>query len=250
MGKFFTRGDILFFDLHSHILPGVDDGAENIKESLKLLKMMKQDGITDVIATSHFYPMEMSFEEYVSLTKNTYNKLCNKIKGKGLPNLYLGCELLNYRGVGNSEFLDSFCLNHSKYLLLELTDFDLNKSCMEDILTLKENGITPIIAHVERYFKGKNYKKFLQFVEDNKIPVQINAASVMMWPYRFIVKRILAKDIFCVIATDTHSAEERPPLMTPAFAFIEKKYGVDTKNRLIANAQTLKKEIIGEKDEK
>ena len=112
------------------------------------------------------------------------------------------------------------------------------------------NGNSYVYNPFHRSIYFFNYKNFLQFVEDNKIPVQINAASVMMWPYRFIVKRILAKDIFCVIATDTHSAEERPPLMTPAFAFIEKKYGVDTKNRLLANAQTLKKEIIGEKDEK
>ena len=46
----------MYFDIHSHILPAVDDGAKNIEASIKLLEIMQQQGITDVIATPHFYP--------------------------------------------------------------------------------------------------------------------------------------------------------------------------------------------------
>lgn len=235
----------MYFDLHSHILPSIDDGSKNIEESVQLLEMMKLDGIESVIATSHFYPAEMNLEDYIEQTSSAFKLLCETAKGKELPNLYLGCELLFYSGIGNIENSETLCLNRSKYLLLELTDFDLGLSCFEDILALKEKGIIPIIAHIERYFKGKNYKQLLDFVEDNNIPVQLNAASVMTRPYRRIVKKILSRDIFCVLATDTHSVNERPPLLTAAYSFIETKFGEDLKNRLQANAKVLKKEIIG-----
>ena len=54
----------ILLDIHSHILPGVDDGAKNIEESLELLRMMKSQGITDVIATPHFYAMSENLENY------------------------------------------------------------------------------------------------------------------------------------------------------------------------------------------
>ena len=52
-------------DIHSHILPEMDDGAKNIEESKKLLKMLKDQGIDLVVATPHFYPMDMNLEDFI-----------------------------------------------------------------------------------------------------------------------------------------------------------------------------------------
>lgn len=241
----------MYFDIHSHILPDVDDGAKDMKEALTLLKLMKKDGISAVVATSHFYPEMMNYEQYLEVTKEAFERLDSKKSDKKSPRIYLGCEMLYYKGIGNSEVLNDLCLNKSKYLLLELTDFVINEELFEDLLKLKdEKEIIPIIAHVERYYKARNYKRFLQFLSENNIPVQINASSVTVWVYRRVIKNILKQDLFCVMATDTHSVEERPPMLKTAFSYIEEKYGRETCDKLIKNSRRLYDEIIGENIEK
>jgi protein-tyrosine phosphatase len=159
--------------------------------------------------------------------------------------------MLYYNGIGNSDVLGELCLNKSNYLLLEFTDFDINEKMFEDLLNLRQNkGITPIIAHIERYSKAKNFKKFLAFLEENKIPVQINAASVFEKFNKKVIDRILKSNIFCVLATDTHSVDFRPPLMKEAYCFIRDNFGGEYRAKLAKNSCLLYKEIIGENVEK
>ena len=60
-------------DIHSHILHAVDDGAKTTEESLQILTEMYRQGITDVIATPHFYPLEDNLEDYLSITRNAFS---------------------------------------------------------------------------------------------------------------------------------------------------------------------------------
>lgn len=237
----------MYLDIHSHILPDVDDGAKDLKESLELLKLMKCDGISHVIATSHFYPELMNYEQYIEVTSEAFETLKTKFNNKKLPRIYLGCEMLYYKGIGNCEILDKLCLNKSKYLLLELTDYNINEDLFEDLnLLLNEQKIIPIIAHIERYYRAKNFKKLLKFVLSNNIPVQINASSLLVFGMRRTVKKILTSNAFCVLATDAHSIDERPPMLKEAFNIIEKKMGAEYHQKLRDNALILYKEIIME----
>lgn len=237
----------MYLDIHSHILPDVDDGAKDLKESLELLKLMKRDGISHVIATSHFYPELMNYEQYIEVTSEAFETLKIKFNNKKLPRIYLGCEMLYYKGIGNCEILDKLCLNKSKYLLLELTDYNINEDLFEDLnLLLNEQKIIPIIAHIERYYRAKNFKKLLKFVLSNNIPVQINASSLLVFGMRRTVKKILTSNAFCVLATDAHSIDERPPMLKEAFNIIEKKMGAEYHQKLRDNASVLYKEIIME----
>ena len=112
----------MFFDIHAHILPFMDDGASSVEESLDLLEALKEQGITDVILTPHFYPQIDSLEDFKEDLTNSYKELFSEYNKKDLPKLYFGCELLYFAGMGDSELLEEFCLNNSKFLLLELTD--------------------------------------------------------------------------------------------------------------------------------
>ena len=84
----------ILLDIHSHILPGVDDGAKNTEESLELLRMMKSQGITDVIATPHFYAMSENLENYQKKISAAYNILTEAIKGADMPRIYIGSVVL------------------------------------------------------------------------------------------------------------------------------------------------------------
>lgn len=236
----------MLFDIHSHILPAVDDGAKTIEESLSILAVMHSQGITDVIATPHFYPHIDNLEDYIQKTRSAFLELKDNIKDKDLPNIYLGCEILYYSGISKVSSLKSFTINDSNYLLIELSPHLINKTLFSELLYLKEQrGITPIIAHVERYYKSRSYKNLLEFIKENNILTQINATSLFVKRYNAVLKKLFLSDLVTYIATDSHSLEKRPPLMRHAMSRIALEYGEDTKTKLINNANNLFCEITG-----
>ena len=115
------------FDMHSHILPHIDDGARDIEESIKLLELLKENGVSHVLATPHFYPDSSNFDEYLAAVNFEFEALQKAIENKNLPKVFLGCELLYYNSIGYSSSLDKLCLNNSQFLLLELTDHCINE---------------------------------------------------------------------------------------------------------------------------
>ena len=239
----------MLFDIHSHILPATDDGAEDIIESLHLLEMMQSQGITDCIATPHFYPSEDNLEDFLQVTRNSFERLKKIANERKLPNIYLGCEMLYYEGIGKSDSLDDFRLNGSEFLLLELYDGCITDTFFEDLTLLyDEQGITPIIAHIERYCDFKNYKKLLKFAKEKNIPVQINAVSFIIPSYIRVIKKIFKNAATCLIATDAHSVETRPPRMAEALREVNLKFGREYRTRLMNASEYIYKKIVTEKD--
>ncbi|MBR6510570.1 MAG: hypothetical protein IKT38_08195 [Clostridia bacterium] len=236
----------MIFDIHSHILPAVDDGAKNLNEALKILKLMQQQGITDVIATPHFYPSLHSLEAFNLTVNKAFDCLLEASKERKLPKIYKGCELLYYKDIGLSDELNNFCLNNSNYLLLELTNAVIKEPLFEDLLKIKNNAnIIPIIAHAERYFAAKKYRKFVKFLKLNNIPIQINADSVLNPLFSKPIKMLLKSEVDIILASDSHSADTRSPRLKEAYEHIGHKYGEDIKIKLTEFSEKLYNEIIG-----
>lgn len=234
----------MFFDIHSHILPNVDDGAKDIEESLKILELMKNEGITHVLATPHFYPQNDNLEMFKEKVEVAFNSLTRAKKGLDLPEVFLGTEMFYFEGMGALDSLSQFCLNNSKYILLELTDHFIDESLFEDILLMRENSkITPIIAHIERYQKAKKFKKFLKFLKEENIPVQVNTESFFETRYSKTFKNLILNDIATFIATDSHSVEDRKPYLKEPLKIISEKLGEKYAERFIENSQKLYNEI-------
>ena len=225
-------------DIHSHILPGVDDGSKSLEESLQMLSMMKEQGITHVIATPHFYPSIDAADAFYLRVKEAYDQLREAAKGKDLPHILPGSEVLYYRYIGRSESIHRFCLANSSYLLLELPTTVIGNGLFEDLTLLKtESGITPIIAHIERYRHFRGYKKLLEFVRQNHLPAQINASSVMSFSEFREIKRLIRLGIVTYIGTDAHSVDDRAPMMKQALEKLEKKFGSDFTEALKNNSR-------------
>lgn len=229
-------------DIHTHILPTLDDGAETIQESLNLLKELKAQGVNTVIATPHFYPQIDNSSSFISAREKSYSSLIANIK-EDLPEIFLGCELLYYENIGLSNSISQFCLSNSNYLLLELTDDFINEKLFFDLLNLKSKNIIPIIAHIERYAYAKKYHKFLKFIKKEKILTQINASAVLdEYGYK-IIKKLIKKDIVSFIASDTHSVDFRPPQMADAIEILSLDFGKDYTEKLINNSLNLAKAL-------
>ncbi len=236
-------------DIHSHILPAVDDGAKTTEESIAILEEMYRQGITDVIATPHFYPHAHNLEDFITITRKAFSLLKENTKAKKVPNIFLGCEILYYSGISKSSELKHFTLNGSCFLLLELTPGLINDDLFDELLYLKEERkIIPIIAHIERYKTAKKYKKFIKFVKDNGILTQVNATSFLIKDYSKTLDKLFAENAVTFIGTDSHSMDKRPPFMDIALEKIAQKYGNEIKEKLIENANKLYLDITGKEN--
>ena len=234
-----------FLDIHAHILPAVDDGAKDIETAIALLEMLKQQGVTDVIATPHFYPDTDNYEDFSEITTKAFYELKKEVEIKNLPNIYLGCELRYFNGMGNSSAIKQFVIKGTNYLLLELPYGEtITKTILQDIININERfGIIPILAHIERYSKAKGYKELLRVISDGYALAHINGDGLLSKETSRCCAKLIKGGYVSFLASDTHSINRRPPKIKDALEFIENKFGKSTANRLIIKSNSLLQEI-------
>lgn len=200
-------------DIHSHIIYGVDDGAIDLDMSLELIDDLYNQGIHDIICTTHSYCIEDNREKY----DNRFNEINDIIKVK-YPDLhiYKGCEILCYKS-NMSEIIRKIesgiypTLNNSKYVLIE---FDIYTKDMVDIFEiaycsrkLLDHGYVPIIAHAERY-----YDVYDNIIEDVKAlkrmgcMIQVNLYSIIddAHLYNKTANVLFNNKLIDFVGTDTH----------------------------------------------
>jgi len=167
-------------DIHSHILPGVDDGSENFEESLELIRMALACGVHDIILTPHFmFGTEYNVENEKKIL--LYHELKQKILDENINvNLYLGNEVF----VENN-MLDLLkqnkilTLNNSKYLLFEVPRHDEFRGLYDIVFELETNGITPILAHPERYRFIMENPSVVEKLKEQGVLFQSNLSSFL-----------------------------------------------------------------------
>lgn len=208
-------------DIHCHIVPGVDDGAQNIEKSLELLQKAKEVGINKIICTSHFL---YDNEHYNKRFKEVYRVA----KGFGIK-LYKGNEILL-----NSSTVDEIIngrvetLNGTRYVLIELkrkNNLSFTEICnyFDELI---ENGFKIIMAHPEQ--TEKTFKKIdkLLKLRDLGILFQIDAPSFYTrFIYKRRIKKMLKYDLVDFVATDVHKRVENYDCFNKLYKYIEKKYG-------------------------
>lgn len=231
-------------DIHAHILPGVDDGAKTPQEGKELLLQMKAQGISAVVATPHFFPLNAVLEDFLTVRTAALKELKAEFEG-GFPlSVIPGAEVLYFGGIGRAEAIKNLTLGDSDYLLLELLGLKkIDDSVIRDIVLLKENlGLTPIIAHIERYCKYKGYKKLVSAIEKGKAKCQINATYMMSKAETRAVKNLLMKGIIDFVASDCHNPVSRPVNLKNAFTALREISASHTEN-IIEKTEKLEREL-------
>ena len=167
-------------DIHSHILPGIDDGSRSIDESMELVKKASKAGVTDIIVTPHY----MLGSDYIannSDKKKLLDKLKRRVKKEGLEvNIYLGNEVfIENNMVDLKKAKEITTLNNSKYLLFELP-LNYTYNGVSDVLfDLRTNGFIPVIAHPERYTFLKKDPSLIEDLIDKGALFQSNIGSFL-----------------------------------------------------------------------
>lgn len=240
-----------YLDIHAHILPAVDDGAKDMETALALLEMLKEQGVTHVVATPHFYPDTDSVEEFSETVKNAFCELEKAAQKNELPKIFLGCELRYFSGMGKSRAIKQFVIQNTDYLLLELPyGAPITKTVINDIIDIKEVlGLTPILAHIERYSKVSGFKKLLKLISDEVAQAHINASAVISKEDARLCEKLIKGGYVSYLASDTHSVVNRPPYIKQALDTISNKLGRSAATRLAIKANRLLEEIEGTYEE-
>lgn len=235
----------MYIDIHSHILPNVDDGSKSISESLRMLEMLKKQGVDTVTLTPHFYPAaELTVSEYKERVLSSYNRLKEAASGI-CENLFLGSEVYLFHGIATFSDIRELCINSSEYILVELPYRRISSRTVDDIIELNlSRGLTPILAHIERYSRFENYERLLSLISDGYALGQINAYSLLHFKTRRTACKLIKDGYVHLIASDAHSADENPPRIGEGLHFVEKKLGRSYAERLKSNCDNIYNKIL------
>lgn len=205
-------------DVHSHVLPGIDDGCKSVEESLAMLRASARQGIRCVAATPHFYPMENSPERFLARRKAAADRL-REAWEPGLPKLLLGAEVYFFEGISRVEELDMLALG-GRLLLLEMPFGPWTGRMISEAAALcGRRGLTVVLAHIERYFRWQP-KELWDELLDMGLLAQCNAGFFLDWKTRRKARRMLAEGRIHLLGSDAHNMTSRPPRLGEALTLI------------------------------
>ena len=195
-------------DIHTHILPFIDDGASSYEESLEMLRVMVSNGVTKVVATPHFDFETDNLDGFLSKRSEVYAGLVNRVSNSQIDiEILLGCELM-YTPALSSMDLSPFTINNSDYVLIELSTRYDDPSINSTLNSVIANGYIPILAHVERYTYLINHSIRLVELVDSGVLTQINFSSLVNDRYPF-VQALFKHNISHLVASDAHHIDKR-----------------------------------------
>ena len=230
-------------DTHAHILPGVDDGPKTVEDSVALLRRLAEQGVTDVAATPHFKPArEESIDAFLARRDAAEAALREAIKGReDLPRIHIGTEVTLCVDLAKYEGLEKLCYRNGNFLLIEL-DPDTVGSWIPNTLYEISNRLllTPVIAHVDRYFDRMSPKLIEEIVKLN-CPLQFNGYALAHFRTRRQLLKLMNKhpDTIFVVGSDCHDIKRRPPEMDLFEKKALKYLGEDYLEELYENSQLL-----------
>lgn len=212
-----------YFDVHTHIVPGVDDGSDSLEESLEMISQMREQGVLNIVATPH-YP-----DGKTEKIKDAFDMLKKSVEDK-YPDmkLYLGNELLNGPGVIEAlKNKTALTIADTKYILVEFLPGDSERKIYNALREYTLAGYIPIVAHVERYEAlHKNYD-FLDEIINLGAYIQMNTESLVggLFDRRAAYcRKLLENGYVHFLGSDCHGAERRKPLMKGAIEKLKPEF--------------------------
>lgn len=216
-------------DFHTHILPGIDDGSSSLEESVSLLRMEAEQGIGKVLLTPHFYPRYDDPEEFLQRRETAEQILREEmLRLTGLPQIEIGAEVHFFPGISESEVLSQLTIGSKRCILLEMPQSPWTESMYRELAGISQKqGITPVIAHVDRYVHPLRTFGIPERLEELPVLVQANASFFLRRSTARMALRMLKKDQIHLLGSDCHNLTVRMPNLGEALSCIEKKLGDD-----------------------
>lgn len=222
-------------DFHSHILPGVDDGSKDLEMTQQMLEQMNQQGIQAVVATPHFYATSDRPDRFLQRRAKALQKVA--ALEEGYPQIIPGAEVAYFEGMSRSGVLEPMQLGESGMLLVEMPFCAWTKRMIHEVCEIRtQTGLTPVLAHVDRYRHRKQLPRFIDQLLEAGVLFQCNADIFLRPIRRKRVLKLLKEGKIHFLGSDAHNLTTRPPQMEEAMQVIAKKLGAETLEKLHASA--------------
>ncbi len=238
-----------FYDMHSHILPAIDDGAKTVEDALSLIESLKSQGVTNICLTPHFYTNEISLEKFLSRRQRKFEQFKPYIPED--VNIVLGTEVYVTNYLFNNDDLSGITYGKSKYILTEFPyDIQFSEKEMQQIYILTQNyGLIPVLPHVERYVHLMEHNDKIRELKDLGVVIQSNISNYSD-KAPFFRKRKLLKMIsgglIDILGSDTHSfTHSTPEVFTQAVDNISDKCGRHRLRTMVRTSKQIFEEALG-----
>ena len=220
-------------DIHSHLLPGLDDGSKSWEMTLEMCRLAMQDGITHIVATPHCDAQFDYDREHFTDMLATLSEVAD-----GRLTFSIGCDF-HVTPHNVAEALANpqrFAIGDSQYLLVEFDHHGIPVNASELLMALTSRGMVPIITHPERNaFLIKHPETVLRFIEAGCL-VQVTAnAFTGFWgtKSRKAAEWLLDREAIHVVASDAHDLKLRPPVLSDARDRVATLVGVEIADALV-----------------
>ncbi|MFT8319989.1 MAG: CpsB/CapC family capsule biosynthesis tyrosine phosphatase [Bacillus sp. (in: firmicutes)] len=229
-------------DIHCHILPGIDDGAKTMEDSLEMAKVAAGEGIKTIIATPHHRNNQFTNKK-ADILQNVedLNKVLVQEK---LPITILPGQEVRIFGevLEDYEKGEILTLNHTKYLFIEFPSSSVPRYAERLLYDIQTQGIIPIIVHPERNKELQEKPELMYKLVKNGTLTQVTAASVCGYfgkKVKQFSEQLIESNLTHFIASDAHNITSRTFKMNEAFDEIESKFGTDYVYLFTENAELL-----------
>ncbi len=225
-------------DLHNHLLPGIDDGAKKVEETLEFLRIARRDGVKVVVATPHMKPGVYDNRRETILERVALVREAAKGDDAEQVTLLPGAEVYFTADLaGRTRAKELMTVGDGgRYLLLELPYQQIPLQVDDTIFQLRLLGITPLMAHPERV------AYYLEDIERVVASVRLGAltqvtASSLTGRFgeraRDFAKALLRRNLIHVMASDAHDLRYRPPVLSEAVRAAAAEVGESAARRMV-----------------
>lgn len=228
-----TGGDgMSYIDLHAHVLPGVDDGAETLEASLMMLRMASEHGTKALAVTPHG----------AGVTKTQYLGKFERLKAaaarESLPvKLFFGMEMMADGTLFDRlQSGDVQPLGESRFLLVEFDPLDSSEWCAAATEHIRKYGYVPLIAHPERYVILQNEPWRAELWTERGAALQVTRSGIFGAFGRRAAetaRMLLERDLAFCVASDGHGAAYRRPILEDVNAWLTEHFGAAYAERLL-----------------
>ena len=230
-------------DLHSHILPGIDDGASDPDISMAILHEEAVQGVQRIVLTPHFPPRDEEINELLQRRSTAYEQIKKKISGsefEGKFDFRLAAEIRYSPRMAEMSDLEKLCISGTNVLLVEFSFTRYPEFVRDVFYKLQMEGFTLLIAHVERYSWLRHDTELLYDLVCSGAYAQVNAESITGdKDYYSFIRKMFNCGMVHAVGSDTHNMDNRPPRMLDAAAALSKDLGQDSVSYLNRIAEGL-----------
>ena len=228
------------FDVHCHILPGIDDGSKNVEMSLEMLNLEVQQGIEGVVFTPHFYADMNDPARFLSKREKALQELeANLERLPKYPKYTVGAEVHYFRGMSRSDDLEKLCIGNSDFILIEMPFRDWQSVFIDEIEEISTVlGLRVIIAHIERYF-DQDKKLVKRLLNNPDLLIQCNAEFFIEKKTASKAIKLLKSGRIDLLGSDSHNLDTRRPNLAEAIEIIQNKDKKGALDHIILMSHTI-----------